>query len=47
LNPEDRHGTTSHLTGEQVLDLVAFLKSLPYRDPVASAESLGMTKVTK
>jgi cytochrome c peroxidase len=46
-NPEDRHGTTSHLTGEQVLDLVAFLKSLPYRDPVASAESLGMTKVTK
>ncbi len=46
-NPEDRHGTTSHLTGEQVRDLAAFLKSLPYRDPVALAESLGMTKVTK
>ncbi len=29
-NPRDQHGTTSHLTAEQVVDLVEFLKSLPF-----------------
>jgi cytochrome c peroxidase len=35
-NPEDRHGRTSHLSTTEVDDLIAFLKSLPYRP-----ESLG------
>ncbi|MFG0331938.1 MAG: c-type cytochrome, partial [Maioricimonas sp. JB049] len=29
-NPEDRHGHTSHLSEQEVADLVEFLKSLPY-----------------
>ena len=32
-NRSDRHGKTSHLTKEQLDDLVAFLKSLPYETP--------------
>lgn len=32
-NPQDRHGKTSHLTKEQLADLLAFLKSLPYETP--------------
>lgn len=33
LNTGDRHGTTSHLKSDQVNDLVAFLKSLPFEEP--------------
>lgn len=29
-NPDDEHGVTSHLTTEQIEDLVAFLLALPY-----------------
>lgn len=32
-NPEDKHGKTSHLRKEEIDDLVAFLKSLPYELP--------------
>jgi len=32
-NKADKHGTTSHLKKEEVEDLVAFLKSLPYELP--------------
>jgi YVTN family beta-propeller protein len=32
-NPKDKHGKTSHLKKEQLADLVAFLKSLPYETP--------------
>jgi len=32
-NKEDRHGKTSHLKPEQLDDLVAFLKALPYETP--------------
>jgi cytochrome c peroxidase len=32
-NKEDRHGKTSHLKKEQLDELVAFLKSLPYETP--------------
>jgi cytochrome c peroxidase len=46
-NPQDQHGVTSHLSRDQVLDLVAFLKSLPFTDPVPAARSKGMTKVTR
>jgi cytochrome c peroxidase len=33
FNPNDRHGTTSHLKPAEVDDLVEFLKSLPYEVP--------------
>lgn len=46
-NPDDRHGRTSHLTEPQIDDLVEFLKSLPYEDPVPEAERLGLTRVRK
>lgn len=32
-NPGDKHGKTSHLKPNDVADLVAFLKSLPYETP--------------
>ena len=32
-NHGDRHGVTSHLKKEELADLVAFLKSLPYEPP--------------
>src|SRR5262249_44421809 len=32
-NKEDKHGKTSHLTREQIDDLVEFLKALPYEQP--------------
>jgi YVTN family beta-propeller protein len=32
-NKADRHGVTSHLKKEELDDLVAFLKSLPYEEP--------------
>jgi cytochrome c len=32
-NPKDKHGKTSHLSREQLADLVAFLKALPYETP--------------
>lgn len=44
-NPANKHGTTSHLTKEQLQDLVAFLKSLPYEDPEPLATKAGMTKI--
>jgi YVTN family beta-propeller protein len=46
-NRDDRHGKTSHLTRDQVGDLVEFLKALPFEDPEPRANELGMTKVTR
>lgn len=46
-NQGDRHGTTSHLSAEQVSDLAAFLKSLPYEDPEPAAKAAGLKKVEK
>ncbi len=46
-NKDDRHGRTSQLTAEQVGDLVAFLKSLPYEDPEPAARAAGLKKVEK
>ncbi len=34
-NPQDRHGKTSHLSPNEIDDVVAFLKSLPYDAPPA------------
>ncbi len=44
-NPDDQHGRTSHLSAREISDLVEFLKSLPYEDPVPSAEKMGLIKV--
>jgi YVTN family beta-propeller protein len=30
-NPTDRHGVTSHLTADEMADLIAFMKALPYQ----------------
>ena len=40
-NTDDRHGKTSHLSSEQTADLVVFLKSLPYENPVVAAKRAG------
>jgi YVTN family beta-propeller protein len=46
-NREDRHGKTSQLTGEQIDDLVEFLKALPYEDPEPAAKAAGLVKIEK
>ena len=33
FNPKDKHGKTSHLKKDELDDLVAFVKSLPYETP--------------
>ncbi|MDA2929648.1 beta-propeller fold lactonase family protein [Acidobacteria bacterium AH-259-O06] len=40
-NPEDRHGVTSHLTTDQLQDLVQFLLALPYEIPVEGFAQFG------
>ncbi|MBT4866515.1 MAG: hypothetical protein HON53_15540 [Planctomycetaceae bacterium] len=45
-NHDDKHGSTSQLSKPQVADLVEFLKSLPYEDPVPKAKAAGLTKIT-
>lgn len=44
-NSNDQHGKTSHLSAEQIADLVAFMKSLPYENPRIAAESAGLQRV--
>lgn len=44
-NKGDKHGKTSHLSEQEVNDLVEFLKALPYEDPEIEAAKLGMKKV--
>ncbi len=46
-NADDRHGKTSFLKPDQIVDLVEFLKSLPYEDPVPTAERESMKRVTR
>jgi DNA-binding beta-propeller fold protein YncE len=38
-NSGDRHGVTSHLSAQEIDDLVEFLKALPYEQPVLSADA--------
>ncbi len=45
-NPKDQHGTTSHLSDQEVRDLVEFLKALPYEQPVLEA-SVSKTQTTR
>lgn len=44
-NPRDVHGKTSGLSSAQVADLVEFLKSLPFEDPIPEAVKAGRTPV--
>ncbi len=44
-NAGDKHGKTSHLSKQQLSDLVEFLKALPYEDPLPAAEKAGVTAV--
>ena len=44
-NVGDKHGTTSHLSSEQIDDLVAFLKSLPFEQPEPLAKSAGIIQI--
>ncbi len=46
-NADDRHGTTSQLTKQEISDLVEFLKALPYEDPEPQAVAAGLRKVEK
>jgi 6-phosphogluconolactonase (cycloisomerase 2 family) len=46
-NRDDRHGKTSHLTTEEIADLVEFLKALPYEDSVSAARAAGMMEVKR
>jgi YVTN family beta-propeller protein len=44
-NPKDQHGRTSQLTPAQIVDLVEFLKALPYEDPLPAAGKAGLIHV--
>ncbi len=46
-NPDDKHGVTSHLSDDEITDLVAFLKALPYEDPIPAAKRLGLKQVSR
>ena len=46
-NKDDKHGKTSHLSTNQIDDLVEFLKALPYEDPVPAAKAEGLTRVER
>jgi YVTN family beta-propeller protein len=46
-NRHDGHGKTSHLTREQIADLVEFLKALPYEDPESGAKAAGLARIEK
>ena len=46
-NQSDQHGKTSHLSPDQIDDLVEYLKALPYEDPVPAAKAEGLTKVER
>lgn len=46
-NVGDKHGKTSHLSKDEVADMVEFLKSLPFDDPSAAAMEAGYTKVAR
>lgn len=45
FNPDDKHGATSHLSADQLRDLIEFLNALPYEDPEPEAIRGGLKKV--
>lgn len=44
-NPDNQHGTTSHLKEQDIDDLVNFLKALPFKDPIPEAKQAGLVQV--
>ncbi|GAB4142688.1 MAG: hypothetical protein Tsb009_13180 [Planctomycetaceae bacterium] len=46
-NRNDQHGVTSHLSKQEIADLVEFLKALPYEDPEPLAKKAGLKKVER
>ena len=46
-NHDDKHGRTSGLSNRQIADLVVFLKSLPYEDPLPKAKAAGLVNVAQ
>lgn len=46
-NKHDKHGKTSHLSTNEISDLVEFLKALPYEDPEPRARELKMKQVVR
>lgn len=46
-NKGDKHGKTSHLSEQQIADLVEFLKALPYEHPAAGAKKAGLKYVDR
>ena len=44
-NPRDQHGQTSHLSPEQLGDLVEFLKALPFEDPEPAGKAAGVLRI--
>ncbi len=46
-NAGDKHGKTSHLSPQQLDDLVEFLESLPYESPEPAAEKAGLKQVER
>ena len=47
MNPDDRHGVTSHLSQAQREDLVEYLKALPFEEPETAAERAGLTRIER
>lgn len=45
-NASDQHGKTSHLSADEISDLVEFLKSLPYEDPQSHANESDLIRVS-
>lgn len=45
-NDGDQHGVTSHLSSDEVDDLVEYLKSLPYEDPTDEIKSAGIKSIS-
>jgi cytochrome c peroxidase len=46
-NLDDRHGRTSHLSAEQIADLVEFLRALPYEDPIEQARAARVPRIDR
>jgi len=42
-NPNDEHGVTSHLTEQELADLIAFLLALPYDEAQSSTNCSTVT----
>jgi hypothetical protein len=46
-NHDDKHGQTSQLSKRQIAELIDFLKSLPYEDPLPKAKAAGLINVAQ